>query len=244
MNRHRLVLHTAAFSIAFLMFSATAWADLTGTVYNVAGNLNNATFVPAQNVNGTVATIDVPDLEDLNFVATGVQTLGHFLTAPGVTVTNGALSAYLSDLASGTVADGGKDGAGCYSGAGGSGSATNNSACYSTEIELTGTVFLTANATYTFSHDDGVVLSVGAGSATNLLPNGSQDPTTDVDSSFTWGGASGSYTVNIGYMATNGNPEDLVESETGVPEPGAVSMLVAMLVGVAGLTGILKKKLA
>jgi hypothetical protein len=247
MNRQRFVLHTAAFSIAFLMFSASAWADLTGSVYRVAGNLQDATFVPAQNVIGTAATLDVPTLGDLNFTTAGNGgTLGDFLNAgvPPDTVTP-VTPAWLTVLASGSSTGANSN---CYgrtiSNDGGDG-------CYSTEIELSGTVTLTAGTTYYLSHDDGVVLSVGVGSTTNVLvgpvgSNPSQDPTTDIANWFTWEGQTGTYTVNIGYMATNGNPEDLVETEKAgaVPEPSAVSMLVAMSVGVAGFAGILKKKLA
>jgi len=257
MKRQRFVLHTAAFSIAFLMFSASAWADLTGTVYRVAGNLQFATFAPAQNVIGTAATLDVPTLSDVQFDTNPPQpggdpyalgTLGDFLQrgVPPDTVTpdpvNGTGAApgnWLKDVSSGSDNGSGNS---CV---GQTLTIQGPDGCYSTVIELSGTVTLTAGTTYSFQHDDGVVLSVGAGSTTNLLTPGSGQPTSETGASFTWGGATGTYTVNIGYMATNGNPEVLQESETpGVPEPSAVSMLIAMLVGVAGFAGILKKKLA
>jgi hypothetical protein len=44
---------------------------------------------------------------------------------------------------------------------------------------------------------------------------------------------------------TTDNPTGLLfTGNVSVPEPGSVSILLAMLVGVAGFAGILKKKLA
>ena len=249
MNRQRFVLHTAAISIAFLTFSASAWADLTGVVYRVAGNLQDATLgTPNTAIIGTVATVTgIAALTDLNFTTVGNSgTLGAFLNhgVPPDTVTPDATNGgWLNNFASGAGPGGGPNG-NCYNRVLTDGGGHN---CYSTEIEFTGTVTLVQGTTYTFSHDDGVGVSLGIGGLTNVLPANSVDPTTDVNSSFTWNGATGVQNVNVAFMGTNGNPEVLqVTSKAGtvVPEPSVVSMLFAMLVGVAGFAGILKKKLA
>jgi hypothetical protein len=102
---------------------------------------------------------------------------------------------------------------------------------------------LTQNTKYTFEHDDGLVVQVNGGPIGFNNPG----PTGETPDSFTWTAQTQTVSIAIAYVATNGNPEVLQESEsavTPVPEPGAVSMLIAMLVGVAGFAGILKKKLA
>jgi len=250
MNCQRFVLHTAAVSIAFLMFSASAWADLTGTVYRIAGNgatvdgaFEDATLGTPANL-GTAATISATSLANLNFEVPSVPanaggSLGDFLNSGvpfGATITN-VNNGWLAELASGNSTDNGTDGANCYG--------TNNQAapCYSTEIEFTGNVTLTQNTKYTFEHDDGLVVQVNGGPIGFNNPG----PTGETPDSFTWTAQTQTVSIAIAYVATNGNPEVLQESEsavTPVPEPGAVSMLIAMLVGVAGFAGILKKKLA
>jgi len=260
MNRQRFMLHTAAISIVFLMFSASAWADLTGYVYRVSGNDQNASgqFNPPTNSLGLAATITgIATLGDLQFTtdppkpATGdpyaLGTLGDFLergNPPDVITPDATNGGWLNQLASGNSnpPPNGLAGGACYN--------TDGSApgCYSTEIEFTGTVNLVSGTTYSFSHDDGIVLRItGYNNNQNVLGPDSPLPTNEKPSSFVYSGPSGSQTIVIAYMATNGNPEDLIETEkagTVVPEPSAVSMLFAMLVGVGGLAGILKKKLA
>jgi hypothetical protein len=216
----RYLLHAGACSMALLLLSTSAWAELTGTIYRVPGNLGDATIgVPSPgNEIGTICAVTgCTDITDLNFnVPAGTGTLDDFLNSAGASV-NYVLN---NAIVGGQVMS---DPGSCP-------------ACYSTEIEFTGTANLVMGTQYNFSHDDGVVVQVGGSTVIN-----SASPTVDRSDSFTYTGSSGPVSIAIGYMATNGNPEVL---QVTAPEPGSVSVLLTMLAAVAGFAGILKKKLA
>jgi hypothetical protein len=224
------VLHTAACSIAFLLLSASAWADIAGTVYNIPGNMNEAGL--SEFSGGTeLGTFDAPSINfDIPDPEGSTTPLSTFLSSGGAYDLSSGLtsSPYYSQVMSN-----------CDN------SQTTDPplTCYSTAIEVTGTATFVAGTPYTINHDDGVVMYVDGVSSTNPVIN-SGDPTSDVPSSWT---PTSTVTSNfeIWYVGTNGNPEVLeATSIVTTPEAGAISLLVTMLIGVAGFAGIFKKKLA
>lgn len=229
MTRHRLVLHTAAFSLSFVLLSANAWADITGTIWRVPGNYNNApTSAPSGPNVVDEGTFSAPNVD---FTVSGTGNLHDFLTSGGATT---AGISGLTDLMSGALPGSGLQNSDCYSS-----SQTSNAKCYSTVIEITGTgTFLPG--TYTVQHDDGAIMYVNGSQVFN-----SAAPTVEIPSTFSVGATEANVPFTIWYMATNGNPEDLILSpNVATPEAGAISLLVTMLIGVAGFAGIFKKKLA
>jgi hypothetical protein len=218
-TRFQRVLRVAAFSTALLL-STNAWADLTGIIYRVSGNLGDATIC-SSSCGTNLGTFTVSSLTAINFTTNGTPTgdLADFMASGGVAVTwNGAIGdtdklQLMSD--------------------------PNGNPSYSTLIELTGTTILTNGTTYSISHDDGVVMNVN-GSPFITAPG----PVSVETSSAVWTGSPGTQTVEIGYMGTNGNPEVFQVSAVAAPEPNSVSLLVAMLAGVAGFVGLFKKKIA
>jgi hypothetical protein len=235
----RYLLHAAACSMALLLLSTSAWADLHGTIYNVPGNLQDATLgvpSPGTEIATICAVSGCDDITDLNFTTNGnAGTLDAFLNSAGPSVNYAFLTAADASTYGPALMSGAANPANnsqCY---GNSLTSGGPDGCYSTEIEFTGTVVLVKGMTYSFLHDDGVVVNVNGSNVINA--GGPTSATTD---SFTYTGATAVANISIGYMATNGNPEVL---QVTAPEPGSVSALLTMLAGVAGFAGILKKKL-
>jgi hypothetical protein len=226
MVHRRFALHTAAVVLASLSLSVSAWADVTGTVWTVQGNWNNA---------GPNSIIGTNAVEDGTFTAanidfatsSGTSTLQDFLNSGGATENGGFLSTALGKLMSNCSTSG----------------PTNSSGCYSTVIEITGYGTFLGGTTYTLSHDDGAILCVADPTCSTPVIN-SPAPTNDIGTPWT---PSSDTTGNfaIWYMGTNGNPEDLqISPNFATPEAGAISMLVSMLVGIAGFVGVFRKKLS
>jgi hypothetical protein len=227
MKRHLCFLvHSAAFSIALLLFSASAWADITGYVYNIPNNMNVAG--PGDFSGGTfLGSFSAPSVNFDVPVAQGTSNpLSEFLSTA---VSDATLSSspffneVMSNCTNGQVDAG--DG------------------CYSTGVEITGSGTFVAGTQYSITHDDGVVMYVD-GIASPVIDAG--DPTSAEVSTWTpTSTVSGNY--QIWYVGTNGNPEVLISNvpaNAATPEPGAVTLLLTMLMAVAGFAGVLKKKLA
>jgi len=264
-------LQLGVLAVAFTLIGTNAWADVTGTVWQVAGNAEAVTCYltggacgtnldggspPASEGTFTAKTIDFEtagDTQDFSGMATipANDTLGGFLTSDaGNLLTNGVSVPALGEIMSGSQAgtanqyDKNGDG-GCYGNGGQTtGTYDNATGCYNTVIEVTGTATFVHGQTYTITHDDGVTLSIaGYNSGNDVYGGGAVGPNAAENSDFTYTGTTGSYAFTLWYDGTNGNPEDLV-SNINTPEPGAATMLFAMLIGVAGLAGLLKKKTA
>lgn len=211
----RSVCQIAVLVVVLLLGCSGAWADsavsVTGTVWQVAGNLVNA---PTSDPSGTLLGTFTAGAVD--FYAGGGQgsgvTLGDFLaygSAQDVTIASSSLSSVMSN---------------CFSGTG--------SGCYSTVIKIQGTATFLAGTTYTLTHDDGAVMYVGS----NVVIN-SAGPTTALGSTWTPGSTVTS-PFTIYYSATNGNPEQLrLEGAVGaVPDGGMTLMLLGgVLVGIETL---------
>jgi hypothetical protein len=241
MSRQRFLLRSTAFSIAFLLLSASAWADITGTVWQVPGNENNApTSAPSGILEGTFTA------QDINFFAAGpeinpdlTQTLRAFLNYEAGNLVSTTISGtYLDAIMSGSSANPSSqsDDNACYNHG-----ATSDPSCYSTVIEVTGTGEFVNGASYSVTHDDGVTLSISGSS--DVFAGAAAVPTSQETSPFTYsGGAVGPQSFDLWYMATNGNPE-VLQSSIPTPEVSAVSTLMIMLTGLAGFVWSFKKKL-
>jgi hypothetical protein len=229
--------------MAFLMMGTTAWADivavtsLSGNVWRTPGNCTQLAgcttlgFVgDAGNLTGGVleGTVGIGTATGVNFLATGADTLKTFVNFGGAVYTSNLLNLPL-------------DGAG-LNGAGGEqnvsmsgcpGVDTNLFPCYSTDIQFTGTANFINGQTYTLTHDDGAIMTIGSTTFVN-----SPHPTSSAASTFIYTGTSGSASFAISYMATNGNPEKL-ELETtplATPDGGMTLMLLGgALVGLETL---------
>jgi hypothetical protein len=115
--------------------------------------------------------------------------------------------------------------------------------CYSTAIEITGTINFVLGKTYSVIHDDGAILWVAGvgGGNTNVLPANSQNPTSAATSSWV-STVSGNTAFTVWYMGTNSNPEELqLTTPSAVPEPASILLFGGLLVGLAG---VLKRRFA
>jgi hypothetical protein len=265
----RFLLHTAAFSTAFLVLSASAWAQVSGTVWRVLGNDTSAPDTAAAQLAVTslanCTTLDQIGCQegtfsssDINFDSTGGQTetgpltsaeeLTGFLNFGSATLTDTIAASYLSEIMSGSqVANpsvGNNNQVGyCYDNtptAETTGNGGNGATgCYSTVAEITGTATFTAGTAYNITHDDGAVLYVNG---VQVLDAGG--PTAAEVSTYTPASTLVNASFTIWYEGTNGNPEVLQANFGSTPEPGSLSVLLTMLGGIAGLAFIMKKKLA
>jgi hypothetical protein len=192
--------------VAFLVLSTSAWADITGSVYRVPGNLLNAG--PASIVGGTLeGSFTAPAI---NFIVPETQPttnpLREFLNSGSASWTT---MAGLDDVMSNCPYN----------------LTTTNPSCYSTAIHIIGGSVFTNGVTYSIRHDDGVVVLVDGNPFIS-----DPGPTAPSTSSATFLGTTGLHTFDVWYMATNGNPEVLQSNNIGTPEAGSILLLGCMWV--------------
>jgi hypothetical protein len=204
MKLERLAFRAAVMAVTLLAMNVGAWAGViipvtvTGTIWSVAGNLQNApTSDPAGASLGTFEASQI----DFNTGANG--SLGTFLDFNGSTTSKAGLTA--EEL--------GAQMSSC------SGTTTTDGRCQSTVIHLSGTMSFTEGDIYTLYHDDGVNMFItGVGQVINA-----PGPVSETASSFTAGAGLTNVSFDIWYMATNQNPEVLRFEHTAVvPEPATV----------------------
>jgi len=268
MIHRRFALRTAAFSIAILALGTSAWADITGTVWRIQGNNMPASSVaPSSASEGTFTApgvnfdLDVPQ-DDIapgsylsDFLATGGATNLTFATGAGAPI-NQPMS---GEVTQGVGANEDGYGNSCFNNVPNPSTGvlvpTNSAACYSTVIEIQGTATFASGVDYTINHDDGIVLELG-GTQVADCPGSDHAPTanclysadgkpaanpTSNDASTFVGDGTVNESFTIWYMATNGNPDVLtLTPNVATPEPGSISMLLTMLLGV-GFFGMKKR---
>ena len=106
-----------------------------------------------------------------------------------------------------------------------------DSPIYSTVIEITFNTIFASGSTYTFTHDDGIVLQKEGGA---ILLDARTPTAAEASVCDLCVGQSG--TFELFYIATNGNPEVLTATTASVPDGGATLMLLgAALAGVETL---------
>lgn len=133
-----------------------------------------------------------------------------------------------------------------------------NAGLNNTIFDFTGTTYLQNGQTYSLTHDDGIDLFINgsyteldqymgsnAGSAQNIHNLTTQAgevitaglPTSAALSSFTWTGATGSYSYDLLYTEVHGQPGVLnsVNFPASTPEPGSLALLTTSLLGGAGI---------
>jgi len=243
MVQKRSLLYAVAFAMAFLMMGTTAWADivavtgLSGLVYRVPGNCPTLTGCTggvgdAGNLVGGFQEGSIT-ASDVNFFATGTDTLKNFANFDGGVYTSLNLTVAYASGGPGLDGFGGEQNLTMSGPAGCPGTFQTAFPCYSTDVELTGTANFINGQTYTLTHDDGAIMTIGSTTFVN-----SPHPTSSLASTFIYTGTSGSASFAISYMATNGNPEKL-ELETtplATPDGGMTLMLLGgALVGLETL---------
>ncbi len=214
----RSILTIAVLVAASLMISSSAWADLlpvsvSGTVYRIPGNLMDASSGLSTATPVAWFTDTVINFQALNGVTSGSCTTSGSLC--DFLAYGGATASYSSNTYENAV--------------------MSDASTYSTWIKLTGTATFVAGQTYTIAHDDGVIMDVSGVSGDVIS---SPSPTVKIDSSWI-STVSGSENFTIYYVATNGNPEDLILTTTAVPDGG---MTVVLLGGALVALGILRRK--
>jgi hypothetical protein len=208
---------------ALLAFTATSHAaSVSGSVWEGATSYPSSLSPTAPSGTPT-ATFTVSGVGDLfNFVSGGsndltadpTYTLGGYLTSGGDSV------AYAT-------------------GSGSAGDSINNDV-----FQFTGTTYLAAGTTYGITHDDGMYLFLAPVSSptsfTEAINSGS--PTSADLSNFSVG-TSGYYDFNLLYAEVNGAPAVLsgtLGNLSPTPEPSSLMLLGT---GLAGLAGVVRRKL-
>jgi hypothetical protein len=192
--------------VVLLSMVPLAQADISGSVYRVPGN----NLTAGNYSSGLEGTFTAPGI---NFFVAGPQgsagTLYDFLHYGSASwTTMGGLSDVMSN---------------CPNNVG------NN--CYSTAITITGSQYFAQGASYSLTHDDGVLMNITGFNAFINAPG----PVSEETTSATFTGTSGIYNYTIYYMATNGNPEVLESSSIGVPDGGTTVLLFGFALSALGL---------
>jgi len=207
-------------SLAALLFVATAYADITGTIYNVTGVLGNQTgctggdgtaascATPANAGIGTAeATFDLAS-GNIDFNPTdssSIYTIGGFITSDPATAT-------CTDIIAGSCAKA--------------------NGMMDTLWVITGTATVTTGEAFSAGHDDGLTLTIG-GTTVISAPG----PTAFNVTGGTYSGPTGNEAFQLVYGECCGAPASLTVNGLGLvsttPEPTSVILIPVMLLGVA-----------
>ena len=107
-----------------------------------------------------------------------------------------------------------------------------NKTVASTEFVFTGSTYLVHGQSYSFTHDDGMTLSIDGVSYINTPAQ-----TVAIASTFIYTGVTGNHSFNLDYASNSLSPSVLTGSFTpaATPEPSSFIMLGTGIIGAAGM---------